>query len=285
VHIRVNRKPFGLALDRQSTARHIYHEKFHGTRMPEDSTTPTPRRSRPLQVADRIKDWVVERDLKTGARLPSEAEMIAQFGVSKGTVREAMRILEAQGLIVTRTGPGGGSFVGEVTAEKAKALLANYFYFQELSIADIYRLRKLLEPELAAGLAGRLTAGQLAALREIATRYDRPAASPEEEREQHVTSLRFHEQLAGYAANPLLAFCVSFMARMLADLTVYRRLYEPHNEELWARGRSHQIDLVAALERGDAEGARAIMRSHMEGAEDMMQRQEARVMRRFMSAR
>jgi hypothetical protein len=43
-----------------------------------------------------------------------------------------MRILEAQGLVVTRTGPGGGSFVGEVTAERAKALLANYFYFQEL---------------------------------------------------------------------------------------------------------------------------------------------------------
>jgi GntR family transcriptional repressor for pyruvate dehydrogenase complex len=97
--------------------------------MPED-TPPPQRRSRPVQVADRIKDWVVERDLKTGARLPSEAEMIAQFGVSKGTVREAMRILEAQGLIVTRTGPGGGSFVGEVSAERAKALLANYFYFR-----------------------------------------------------------------------------------------------------------------------------------------------------------
>ncbi len=253
--------------------------------MPDASTTPpTLRRSRPVQVADRIKDWVVERDLKSGARLPSETEMITQFGVSKGTVREAMRILEAQGLIVTRTGPGGGSFVGEVTAERAKALLANYFYFQQLSISDIYQLRKLLEPELAAGLAGRLTADQLAELREIATRYDRPAASPEEEREQHVTSLTFHERLAGYAGNPLLAFCVSFMARMLADLTVYRRLYEPHNEELWARGRSHQIDLVDALERGDAEGARAIMRSHMEGAEEMMQRQEAQVMRRFMSA-
>jgi GntR family transcriptional repressor for pyruvate dehydrogenase complex len=251
--------------------------------MPED-TPPPQRRSRPVQVADRIKDWVVERDLKTGARLPSEAEMIAQFAVSKGTVREAMRILEAQGLIVTRTGPGGGSFVGRVSAERAKALLANYFYFEELSIADIYQLRKLLEPELAAGMAGRLSPDQLAALRDLATRYDRPAQSPEEERDQHVTSLRFHETLAGFGGNPLLAFCVSFMARMLSDLTVYRRLYEPHNEELWSRGRRHQIDLVDALERGDGEAARAIMRSHMEGAEEMMQRQEARMTRRFMSA-
>jgi GntR family transcriptional repressor for pyruvate dehydrogenase complex len=254
--------------------------------MPEDSPRPPqPRLSRPVQVADRIKDWVVERDLKTGARLPNEAEMIAQFGVSKGTVREAMRILEAQGLIVTRTGPGGGSFVGEVSGDRARALLANYFYFRELSISDIYQLRKALEPEIAATLAGRLGAAELDELREMATRYVRPAVSPEEERDQHVLSLRFHERLAEFAENPLLSFIVSFMARMLSDLTVYRRLYEPHNEELWVRGRQHQVDLVRALEAGDAEAARAIMRSHMEGAEEMMQLQEARVMRRFMPPR
>jgi GntR family transcriptional repressor for pyruvate dehydrogenase complex len=85
--------------------------------------------------------------------------------VSKGTVREAMRILEAQGLVVTRTGPGGGSFVGEVTAERARSLLANYFYFQELTVSDIYQLRKLLEPELSASLAGRLSREQLDRLR------------------------------------------------------------------------------------------------------------------------
>ena len=242
-----------------------------------------PRRSRPVQVADQIKDWVVERDLKTGARLPNEAQMITEFGVSKGTVREAMRILEAQGLIVTRTGPGGGSFVGEVTVERAKSLLANYFYFQELTVSDIYQLRRLLEPELAASLAGRLSAEQLDRLQDLATRYDAPAVSPEEERDQHVISLRFHEQLAEYGENPLLAFMVAFMARILTDLTVYRRLYEPHNEELWLRGRASQIELVAALRSGEADRARRIMREHMERAEDMMQRQEAQVLRGFMA--
>jgi GntR family transcriptional repressor for pyruvate dehydrogenase complex len=249
---------------------------------PQGKASP-PRRSRPVQVADRIKDWVVERDLKSGARLPNEAEMIVQFGVSKGTVREAMRILEAQGLVVTRTGPGGGSFVGEVTAERARSLLANYFYFQELTVSDIYQLRKLLEPELAASLAGRLSVEQLDRLTDLATRFDAPAASPEEERDQHIVSLRFHGQLAEYGDNPLLAFMVAFMARMLTDLTVYRRLYEPHNEELWIKGRESQLALVEALRAGDAEAARGIMRAHMERAEDMMQRQEAQVMRRFMA--
>ena len=131
-----------------------------------------PKRSRPVRVADEIKTWVVERDLQQGDKLPNETEMIAQFGVSKGTVREAMRILEAQGLIITRTGPGGGSFVDKVSANRARSLLANYFYFQNLSIADIYQMRRALEPELAASLAGRLNEAQLAEMEALAARAE-----------------------------------------------------------------------------------------------------------------
>ena len=114
------------------------------------------RLSRPVQVAEAIKDWVVEQGLRAGDRLPNEQELIDRFGMAKGTIREAMRVLEAQGLIKTRTGPGGGSFVHEVSSERAKALLGNYFYFQDLTIGDIYELRRTLEPQLAASLAGKL---------------------------------------------------------------------------------------------------------------------------------
>ncbi len=242
-----------------------------------------PKRSRPVRVADQIKDWVVERDLKNGAKLPNEAEMIAIFQVSKGTVREAMRILEAQGLVVTRTGPGGGSFVGEVSAERAKSLLANYFYFQDLSVADIYQLRKVLEPELARSLAGTLSPNQLDELQALAERNPDPAQSAEEEKDQHIASLAFHARLAELSGNPLLSFIIAFMARILTDLTVYLKLYEPHNFELWDRGRRHQIDLVTALRQSDGAAAEAIMRSHMESAEAMMHRQEAKLARRFMA--
>ncbi len=242
-----------------------------------------PRRSRPVRVAEEIKQWVVERDLKRGAKLPSESEMIGLFQVSKGTVREAMRILEAQGLIVTRTGPGGGSFVGEVSAERARSLLANYFYFQDLSLADIYQMRRALEPELAASLAGQLDKAQLDELQALAERHPQPAQSPEEEKQQHVASLEFHARLSELADNRLLGFVIGFMARILTDLTVYRRLYEPPNVELWQRGRRHQLDLVAALRDGDAVRARAVMASHMAGAEAMMAAQEAQIMRQFMA--
>ena len=69
------------------------------------------RASRPLQVAEAIKEYVVSNALQPGDKLPNESELITLFGMAKGTIREAMRILEAQGLVKTRTGPGGGCFV------------------------------------------------------------------------------------------------------------------------------------------------------------------------------
>jgi len=233
-------------------------------------------------VAEAIKEWVVTHDLAQGDRLPNEAELMSRFGMSKGTIREAMRILEAQGLVETRTGPGGGSFVGQVSTERARALLANYFYFRDLTIGDIYQIRRVLEPELVADLAGRLDSETLAELEAIIATYDHPAADLDEERAQHVASLRFHARLAEHARNELLGFLIGFMAQVLSDLTVSRELYAPVNPELQRTGYAYQVDLVAALRRGDREAARQIMRAHMETAQALMQDQEARVLSRLL---
>ena len=243
------------------------------------------KKSRPVRVSEEIKTWVVDRDLKQGDKLPNEAEMIALFGVSKGTVREALRILEAEGLISTRTGPGGGSFVNKVTVEHAKSMLANYFYFEHLSLADFYQLRKILEPELASNLAGKLTEEQLNELEALALSHPEPAQSAQEEKDQHIASLRFHQCLADFAENRLLGFVIAFMARLLTDLTVYRRLYDPPNHELAMKGRDHHQRLVEALRRGEAREAREIMASHMAVAEELMGVQEAELERRFISVK
>ncbi|MDF1872335.1 MAG: FCD domain-containing protein [Vannielia sp.] len=252
--------------------------------MPPVSTpSPEPKLSRPVRVAEAIKTWVVEQGLKAGDRLPSEAELIERFGMAKGTIREAMRILEAQGLVKTRTGPGGGSFVHEPGQDRARALLGNYFYFKDLTITDIYELRRVLEPELAASLAGQLSAEVLAELEATIASYDSPATTLEEEREQHVASLRFHALLAAQSKNPLLSFTIDFMVKILSDLTVYKELYAPPNVELWRQGRDFQRRLLAALRSGDPEKARSIMAAHMESAQKLMQGQEAQMLRRFMA--
>lgn len=240
------------------------------------------RRSRPQRVAEAIKSWVVDEGLRPGDRLPSEPELIERFAMAKGTIREAVRILEAQGLVKTRTGPGGGVFIHEVSEERAAALLGNYFYFKNLTIADIYQLRGVLEPELAASLAGRLSEDDLAALEETMKTYARPARNADEEREQHIQSLRFHALLAEMSDNPLLRFLIRFTANMLSEITVSRGLYDPPNPELWKRGMDYQARLVAALRAGDAEAARAVLQEHMQTARRLMEHQEAAVVQRFL---
>ncbi|WP_281249221.1 FadR/GntR family transcriptional regulator [Vannielia litorea] len=234
-------------------------------------------------MAEAIKSWVVEHGMKAGDRLPAEAELIARFGMAKGTIREAMRILEAQGLVKTRTGPGGGVFVHEVSRERARALLGNYFYFKDLTIGDIYQLRQVLEPELVATLAGKLSPAVLSGLQAVIDSYSEPSKSIEEEREQHLASLQFHAMLAEQSPNPLLSFCIDFMVALLSDLTVYRELYAPPNIELWKKGRDFQLRLLGALRQGRAEEAREIMAEHMATARALMEGQEAVMLQRFMA--
>jgi DNA-binding FadR family transcriptional regulator len=122
------------------------------------------KRNRPLAIAEVVKDWIAERGLKPGDRLPQERDLISQFGVSKGTIREALKALDAQGIIKTRTGPGGGAFIAPVTESGALELLGNYFFFKGLTIGDIYQLRIRLEPEATASVVGRLGEADFARL-------------------------------------------------------------------------------------------------------------------------
>ncbi|TVR45275.1 MAG: FadR family transcriptional regulator [Rhodobacteraceae bacterium] len=251
--------------------------------MPPATTRANPERlSRPQQVAEAIKSWVVARGWGPGDRLPSEAELIDRFAMAKGTIREAIRILEAQGLVKSRTGPGGGVFVHRVSEERATALLGNYFYFQHLTIDDVYQIRAALEPELAASLAGELSDPQLRALEDVMTCYSEPATTPEEERAQHIASLRFHAMLAEMSGNPLLRFLIRFIANMLADITVSRKLYAQPNRELWSTGLDYQSRLVAALRKGDKDGARRILAEHMHNAHRLMRAQETVLTQRFL---
>jgi DNA-binding FadR family transcriptional regulator len=251
--------------------------------LPPATTPSTPERlSRPQKVAEAIKQWVMDNGWQPGERLPSEAALIERFGMAKGTIREAIRILEAQGLVKSRTGPGGGVFVHQVSEVRATALLGNYFYFQDLTIDDIYQIREVLEPELAASLAGQLTDAQIAALEHVMTRYADPARDAEEEREQHIASLKFHALLAEMSGNPLLRFLIRFTANMLADITVSRKLYARPNRELWASGLDYQSRLLVALRSGDGPGARRIMAEHMRNARRLMRVQETVLTQRFL---
>jgi len=238
---------------------------------------------RPYQVAETIKCWIVDRNLKPGDRLPSEAELIETLNVSKGTVRESTRVLEAQGLVETRTGPGGGAFVKAMSDEKAVSLLSNYLFFKDISIQDIYQIRLALEPELAASLAGKVSEEDMVRLRESLHSYATPCEDSETERQQHLDSLNFHLMLAELAGgNQLLTFIIRFTIQILSDLTIYHRLYEPVTHDLGQTGCRYHAEILDAIELGDAESAFRIMREHMLDAQRVMNHQEAQVRRAFL---
>lgn len=243
---------------------------------------PAQRRSRPQQVAEAIKQWVMDEGWQPGQRLPSEADLMARFRMAKSTIREAIRLLEAQGLVKSRTGPGGGVFVHQVSEERAAALLGNYVYFAHPTIDDIYQLRAALEPELAASLAGRLSAAELDRLEAVIAES---AAADTDEAARHAASLRFHAELAALSGNPLLRFVIRFLAELLSDVTVARGLHAETDPELWKTGLAYQTRLLDALRRGDAPDARAVMAAHMATAQDLMRTREAALTRRFLSDR
>ena len=251
------------------------------------ATTPpaeAARLSRPQRAAAAIKAWIAERGMQPGDRLPGESALMAHFGMARGTIREALRVLEAQGLVRTRTGPGGGAFVGRVSEPHARALLGNYFFFEEVSIGDIYALRRALEPVLAAELAGRIGPVQLAELEAVMTAYETPPETVADAERQRLAELDFHARLAGFSANPLLRFQCGFLVSLLKELTICRRIYRRPIPGFRRTGRDYQSRLIGALRAGDAGAARAIMRAHMVTAQRVMEEQESVVLRQFLGA-
>jgi GntR family transcriptional regulator, transcriptional repressor for pyruvate dehydrogenase complex len=240
------------------------------------------KRNRPLAIAEVLKDWIAERGLTPGDRLPQERDLIGLFGVSKGTIREALKALDAQGIIKTRTGPGGGAFIAPVDESSALELLGNYFFFKGLTIGDIYQLRVGLEPEATASVVGRLSEADFVKLESKMKVYDHPPATIEEERRQRVAELEFHELLVGFCPNPLMTFACRFLISLLKNLTICRRIYDIPNPELRESGRSYQLRLMKALRKGNATAVRRIMDQHMRYAGSLMEMQEAFVARQFL---
>src|ERR1700692_3218725 len=115
------------------------------------------------QVAELIKGWITDGKVRPGMRLSKEAELQQTFNVSRGSMRDALKALEVQGLLTLITWPAGGATITEAPLERAFQSLQNYLFFQRGSLEDIYAARRALEPLLAAGAGGALRAGGLGA--------------------------------------------------------------------------------------------------------------------------
>ena len=105
-------------------------------------------------VAFALVRSIVERGLQSGDRLPLEAEMVDQYGVSRESLREALRLLEAQGIVSIRRGPGGGPVVGRAESMNLARTMTLYFQLAGATYDELLLAWRMLEP-LAAELAAR----------------------------------------------------------------------------------------------------------------------------------
>lgn len=238
-------------------------------------------RKRSDLVAEEIKGWIVTRELPPGSRLPQERELISLFGVSKGTIREALKSLEVQGLVHISPGPNGGATLKEVEEEHAMQLLGNFFYFRPLTAGQIYEARKVLEPEMAATVVDHLTEHHFAELERIVGLCSPPATSPEERRRQRVLDLDFHDVLAGAHPNAWLSFLSRFMNRLLRDIVVFRKIYLDERDEFGRCNLRAHDALLAAFRRRDRDAVHRIMSEHMHDAERHMTELEGVLQKRY----
>ncbi|MDR5752860.1 MULTISPECIES: FCD domain-containing protein [unclassified Caballeronia] len=238
------------------------------------------QQKRPDLVAEEIKRLITEKDLKPGDRLPREVELQQMFSVSKSTIREALKSLEVQGLIKVTTGPSGGGTIVEVPLDRTLQLLQNYLFFKDVTIDDIYTVRQLLEPELAAGAVPHLTERDFAALDESIACCDGPGSGHGDtdivrKRQEDVN---FHDILAAANPNPFLRFSCELINEMIRQLIEFRNDTPQAEHERFGQAnvRIHKAIVKAARER-DAQKVRELMVVHMTEAPRYVKRMKGKL--------
>ncbi|QFT85804.1 HTH-type transcriptional regulator LutR [Halomonas sp. THAF12] len=243
------------------------------------SQTPSPRRRQKLAelISDDIKRWIATEGLTEGDRLPNEKTLMELYGCAKGTVREALKILEVEGLIALKTGPGGGAILRTPSMEPASRMLRNFLHFRSLDGHQVYQLRRLLEVEMAVSVVGRLNEEALTRLEDNMSACECHQLGEEDQRRQRFLELEFHNLLARACPNPLLAFMCRFLNDMLRDLVVVKKAYLPERKQFDEANHRYHRELVEAFRAEDVERVRRLMDEHMRDAEFHMSALEAEV--------
>lgn len=163
-------------------------------------------------IIAQIRDAILSGRLKPGDRLASEKELIEQFGVSKATMREALRVLEVIGLLEIRKGIAGGAFVAEVDMRTTLHAIVNFLHFQTVSVKEITMLRYLIEPSVAQVAALNRTEKDIEKLEEVIGESI-TAGDTEVSKE-----ISFHRYLARMTENTILTLTIDMIDNLLKSL-------------------------------------------------------------------
>ena len=206
------------------------------------------------EIADRIKAAIRSGVLTPGDQLPPERDLTRQLGVSRVSVRDALRMLEANGLIEVRVGARGGAFVTAPAPRLVGEGLADMLMLADVDAAQVTELRTIFELGLLELACERATEEDVAALHEICDRADAaPAYDPR-------LSADFHVQLARCTHNVALALFAEALRMPLASSLRAAREADPDAGRV---GAVEHRAIAAAVGGRDAAAAQRIMAEHL----------------------
>ena len=212
----------------------------------------------PDQIATRLIGLITERQLKPGDRLPPERELASTMGVSRSSLREALRALAMLGVAEMRQ--GDGTYVSSLEPEKLLRPVGLVLSLSDAGLSELFEARKLVEPGLAALAAERIDSTAAAELVRCAE------ASPEalEDAEAFMwNDIELHGRIARAADNAVLCRLLDSVASM--GIASRRRTGRLAKVRL--QSAQDHVEVAAAIAAGDAEEARQAMLRHLENVE------------------
>jgi GntR family transcriptional repressor for pyruvate dehydrogenase complex len=212
------------------------------------------------EVADRIRTLLLDGTFAPGQPLPSERHLAEQFGVSRGSIRDALRTLETIGLLETRHGQG--TFPHELSVDRLVAPLASVMAYRSDLQDELLDVRRMFEPAVARVAAERATEEDLADLQRI---LDTQRQKLKAGQSAIAEDTAFHAVLARATRNRVV---MSIMAT-LNDLLVDSRTQSLNQKGRPARSVDGHEAVVAALRCHDAEGASEAMYNHIDQIADL----------------
>jgi GntR family transcriptional repressor for pyruvate dehydrogenase complex len=208
------------------------------------------------QIVSQIERRVAAGDLKPGDQLPSENELAKQFGVSRTAVREAIKALREKRMVEVR--PGRGTFITNGMPDAMRHSLGLLMkYGSSNGSAHLVEVREILEPEIAALAASRISEEYIREMREAVEIMDTALDNVDIFVE---ADLDFHLALAEATQNPLIPLLMDSIIDMLRE----QRKSIGHTEGGLQRGQSHHRQILEAVTRHDAQAARTSMQDHLE---------------------
>ena len=224
-------------------------------------------------LAEAITEDLVSGGVKPGTMLAPEAQMMRQYDVGRATVREAMRLLEARGLLEVRPGRSGGPIVRDLDSSQLTHALALLLRVSEASVKEVVESREVIEPALAARAARHRTEQDIAELVRIQALV---AASVDDDEAFSTHNREWHSRIARASANePMHLFwqAISY----IADGHVAGVRYSRSDRQ--AAVRIHER-IMAAIVAGDADAAADLMSRHLGAMHAYMTRHYPAVLRR-----